>query len=250
MTVTYEVSDGVAVIAIDRLDRRNAINRETADALLAAWRRFDDDPQAHVAVLTGRGSVFCSGADLKDFDLIDRPEGHLGFTHIGGSKPTIAAVEGYAVAGGLELALWCDLRVAAQDAVFGCYERRFGVPLIDGGTQRLPRIVGMGRAMDMVLTGRAVLADEALRIGLANRVVPTGQALSASIELARSITRFPQATVRSDRLAMLEGAGTPIAEGLRIERRHGLSVMDTARIGARRFSEGEGRHGAGAEPMC
>lgn len=250
MSVTYEIEDGVAVIAIDRPQRRNAIDLATADALLAAWQRFDEDTEAQIGVLTGRHGVFCAGADLHAFDLVDRPEGHLGFTHLTVSKPTIAAVEGYAVAGGLEIALWCDLRVAAQDAVFGCYERRFGVPLIDGGTQRLPRIVGQGRALDMILTGRAVLADEALRIGLANRVVPTGQALAAAIGLARSIIRFPQPTVRSDRLAVLEGAGASLADGLEIERRHGLGVMPTALDGARRFAEGEGRHGAGSEPAC
>jgi enoyl-CoA hydratase len=192
--------------------------------------------------------VFCAGADLVDFDLVDRPEGHMGFTHLRVGKPTIAAVEGYAVAGGLELALWCDLRVAAEDAVFGCFERRFGVPLVDGGTQRLPRLVGSGRALDMILTGRAVPADEARHIGLVDRMVPNGRARAAAVELAASIARFPQATVRSDRMAVLEGEGRPIEEGLQIEKRWGLGVMDTAIEGAARFAGGAGRHGAGTEP--
>lgn len=250
MAVHYENVGRVAVVTIDRPERRNAVNRLTADALLAAWRRFERDDEADVGVLTGSAGVFCAGADLVDFDLIDRPEGHLGVSHLRVGKPTIAAVEGYAVAGGLELALWCDLRVAAEDAVFGCYERRFGVPLVDGGTQRLPRLIGSGRALDMILTGRAVLADEALRIGLVNRVVPSGSARGAALELGAVIARFPQATVRSDRMALLEGEGTTLAEGLQIEKRWGLGVMDTAAAGAARFAEGEGRHGAGAEPGC
>lgn len=245
MTVTYEVDDRVAVIAIDRPKRRNAIDESTAKGLLAAWRRFDGDDTADVAVLTGKGGVFCAGADLKEFDLEDRPEGHLGFTHIRVGKPTVAAVEGYAVAGGLELALWCDMRIAAQEAVFGCFERRFGVPLVDGGTQRLPKIIGTGRALDMILTGRAVDAEEALQFGLVNRVVPTGQALAAAIEVARSIARFPQETVRSDRRALLEGEGMSIEEGLRIEHRFGMAVMGTAVVGAGHFAEGDGRHGIG-----
>jgi len=245
VTVTYEVDDRVAIIGIDRPERRNSIDKSTAKGLLAAWRRFDADDNVDVAVLTGKGGVFSAGADLKDFDLEDRPEGHLGFTHIRVGKPTLAAVEGYAVAGGLELALWCDLRIASQDAVFGCFERRFGVPLVDGGTQRLPRIVGTGRALDMILTGRAVGAEEALQFGLANRVVPAGQALAVAVEIAHSISRFPQETVRSDRRALLEGEGTSILEGLRIEHRLGMAVMDTAVVGAARFAEGDGRHGVG-----
>ncbi|MFW2340269.1 MAG: enoyl-CoA hydratase-related protein, partial [Acidimicrobiia bacterium] len=177
MSVHYEVRGSTALITIDRPERRNAINLETADLLQRAWQRFDTDEQAVVGVLTGAGGVFSAGADLKDFDLIDRPDGFLGFTRMIVSKPTIAAVEGYCVAGGLEMALWCDLRVAAEGAVFGCFERRFGVPLVDGGTQRLPRIVGLSRALDMILTGRSVDAGEAIDIGLADRLSPAGSAL-------------------------------------------------------------------------
>lgn len=243
MSVHYEVRGPTALITIDRPERRNAINLETADLLQRAWERFDTDEQAVVGVLTGAGGVFSAGADLKDFDLIDRPEGFLGFTRMIVSKPTIAAVEGYCVAGGLEMALWCDLRVAGEGAVFGCFERRFGVPLVDGGTQRLPRIVGLSRALDMILTGRPVDAGEANDIGLADRLSPAGSAIDTALELADLIAAFPQTTVRSDRLAVLEGLGRPPAEGLAIERRHGLGVLDTAAKGAARFEEGSGRSG-------
>ena len=243
MSVHYEVRGPTALITIDRPERRNAINLETADLLQRAWQRFDTDEQAVVGVLTGAGGVFSAGADLKDFDLIDRPEGFLGFTRMIVSKPTIAAVEGYCVAGGLEMALWCDLRVAGEGAVFGCFERRFGVPLVDGGTQRLPRIVGLSRALDMILTGRPVDAGEANDIGLADRLSPAGSALDTALELADLIAAVPQTTVRSDRLAVLEGLGRPPAEGLAIERRHGLGVLDTAAKGAARFEEGSGRSG-------
>lgn len=243
MSVHYEVRGPTALITIDRPERRNAINLETADLLQRAWQRFDTDEQAVVGVLTGAGGVFSAGADLKDFDLIDRTDGFLGFTRMIVSKPTIAAVEGYCVAGGLEMALWCDLRVAGEGAVFGCFERRFGVPLVDGGTQRLPRIVGLSRALDMILTGRPVDAGEAIDIGLADRISPAGSALDTALELADLIAAFPQTTVRSDRLAVLEGLGRPPAEGLAIERRHGLGVLDTAAKGAARFEEGSGRSG-------
>lgn len=243
MTVRYERRGSSALITIDRAAARNAVNRATADELRAAWQRFDADDSALVGVLTGAGGVFSAGADLKDFDLVDRPEGFLGFTRTTVGKPTIAAVEGYCVAGGLEMALWCDLRVVGAGAVFGCFERRFGVPLIDGGTQRLPRVVGLSRALDMLLTGRPVGAEEAARIGLADRVVADGEAVEASLALAEEIAAFPQATARSDRLAVLEGLGTPLGEGLEIERRHGLGVLDTAAEGAYRFARGEGRQG-------
>ena len=243
MSVHYEVRGPTALITIDRPERRNAINLETADLLQRAWQRFDADEQAVVGIVTGAGGVFSAGADLKDFDLIDRPDGFLGFTRMIVSKPTIAAVEGYCVAGGLEMALWCDLRVAGAGAVFGCFERRFGVPLVDGGTQRLPRIVGLSRALDMILTGRPVDAAEAIDIGLADRLSPAGSALDTALELADLIAAFPQTTVRSDRLAVLEGLGRPPAEGLAIERRHGLGVLDTAAKGAARFEEGSGRSG-------
>jgi len=250
VTVGYQRDGDVVVITIRRPERKNAIDGATARALGDCWRRFEEDDDALVGVLTGEGGTFCAGADLVAFDLEDHPDGFLGFTRLHISKPTIAAVEGHAVAGGLELALWCDLRVAAESAVFGCFERRFGVPLVDGGTQRLPRMVGMGRAMEMMLTGRPVAADEALRIGLVNRVVPSGRSLDAALRLAADIARFPQATVRSDRAAALEGWGRPIDDALEIERRHGLEVMDTAVDGARRFAGGQGRHGEGVEPRC
>ncbi len=236
------------MISIDRPERRNAINRATAVALAGAWLRFENDTDARVGVLTGEHGTFCAGADLKDFDLTDDASGFLGFTRIRVSKPTIAAVSGHAVAGGLELALWCDLRVAAEDAVFGCYERRFGVPLVDGGTQRLPEIVGLGRALDMILTGRPVGAQEGLAMGLVNRVVPPGQTLEAAIELGREIARFPQATVRSDRAAVYDGLD--LERRLATERQHGLGVMDVAIRGAIAFAEGAGRHGEGIEPVC
>ena len=243
ISVTYDTRGPVAVITIDRPQRRNAIDLATAEALLAAWRRFDADDAAAVGVLTGAGGTFSAGADLKAFDLTDRPEGFLGFTRITVDKPTIAAVEGYCVAGGLEMALWCDLRIAGRGATFGCFERRWGVPLVDGGTQRLPRIVGLGRALDMILTGRPVDAAEAHRIGLVTRVVDEGAALESAIALGEVLAGFPQATVRSDRRAVLEGLGRNLEEGLAIERRTGIEVLDVATEGAARFAGGEGRHG-------
>lgn len=243
-TVRYERSGPVAVITIDRSERRNAVDAAAASALAEAWMRFDEDGSAAVGVLWGAGGVFSAGADLRAFDLEDRPGGFLGFTRTQVGKPTIAAVEGHCVAGGLEMALWCDLRVAAESAVFGCYERRFGVPLVDGGTQRLPAVVGLGVALDLILTGRSVPAEEAYRIGLVNRLVPEGEALTAAIELGRLIAAFPQATVRSDRAAVLAGLGVPSSVGLQNERRLGLSVLAVAARGAARFAAGEGRGGA------
>lgn len=244
MSVDYSVADRIAIIAIDRPQVRNAIDRATADALLDAWTRFAEDGGAVIGILTGRGGTFCAGADLKAFDLVDREEGHLGMSRLDVGKPTIAAVEGHAVAGGLELALWCDLRVAASDATFGCFERRFGVPLIDGGTQRLPRLIGQSRAMDLVLTGRPVEATEAERIGLVNRVSEPGRALETALALAAQIAAFPQETVRTDRRAILAGSGLPLAQGLAIERRLGLGVLDVAQAGAKRFAAGQGRGGS------
>jgi enoyl-CoA hydratase len=237
MPVRYEQAGSVAIITIDRPDRRNAINRDTADALFDAWRRFDTDDDVAVGVLTGAGGHFSAGADLKDLDLVDRPEGFLGFTRMTVSKPTIAAIGGYCVAGGLEMALWCDLRVAGRDAVFGCFERRWGVPLVDGGTQRLPRLIGTGRALDMILTGRSVDATEALGIGLVDRVVTTGDHLGAATELAATIAAFPQRTVRSDRAAVW--GGVTLEDGLELERKLGIEVLDVAADGARRFREGD-----------
>ena len=245
MTVRYEREDKVVIITIDRPQRRNAIDYETARELRDAWRRFFDDDTVAVAILAGAGGTFCAGADLKSFDRTDHEDGGLGFTRLDSPKPTIAAIEGYCVAGGLELALWCDLRVAADTAKFGCYERRWGVPLVDGGTQRLPRIVGLGRALDMMLTGRTVLADEALAIGLVNRVTPVGEALGHAMTLATLIAAYPQDTVRSDRRAMLDGIGMSLADGLKRETELGRQVMDVARAGAKRFESGRGRGGAG-----
>ena len=243
MTVRYERTGPIAVVTIDRPERRNAIDRATAEALQRAWRDFDADPEARVGILTGAGGVFCAGADLVAFDLIEETEGWLGICRTSVSKPTIAAVAGPCVAGGLELALWCDLRVAGADAVFGCFERRFGVPLADGGTQRLPRIVGLGRALDMILTGRPVPAEEAFRIGLADRLVPAGDELAEALRLAEVIAAFPQDTMRSDRRAVFAGLGRPLEEGLAIEAELGRQVAVTAIAGAARFAGGEGRSG-------
>jgi enoyl-CoA hydratase len=238
MSVRYERRGAAAVITVDRPERRNAIDGTTARALGEAWRRFAADESALVGVLTGAGGHFCAGADLKAFDLRDRPEGYLGFSRLTVDKPTVAAVAGYCVAGGLEMALWCDLRVAGADAVFGCFERRWGVPLVDGGTQRLPRVVGLSRALDMILTGRPVDADEALRIGLADRVVAAGTELDAALELAESIAGFPQETMRSDRAAVYAGLGEPLSAGLATEHRGGNQVLAVAAAGAARFTSG------------
>jgi enoyl-CoA hydratase len=250
MTVRYERSGPVVVITIDRPERRNAIDRSTAESLYRAWRQFDADPDARVGILTGAGGVFCAGADLVAFDLEETTEGWLGICRMSVSKPTIAAVAGPCVAGGLELALWCDLRVAGAGAVFGCFERRFGVPLADGGTQRLPRIVGLGRALDMILTGRPVLAEEAVRIGLADRLVARGEELAEAIRLGETIASFPQDTMRSDRRALFAGLGRPMEEGLAIEAEAGRQVAATAVAGAARFASGEGRAGAGVLPSA
>lgn len=243
--VTYDRDGPVAVIGIDRPEAKNAIDNETALALQEAWRRFDDDEEVAVGVLTGDEEGFSAGADLKRMDLEDRDEGWLGFSRMDVSKPTIAAVEGHCVAGGLEMALWCDLRVAGESAVFGCFERRFGVPLVDGGTQRLPRVVGQGRALDMILTGRPVEAPEAKAWGLANRVVGDGEALETAVELGKTIAGFPQRTVRTDRAAVYDGLGQELEQGLKVEAWHGRRALETAEEGADRFAAGEGRGGAG-----
>lgn len=236
--IEYRRSGNAAIITIDRTTRRNAIDAATAIQLRDAWRRFEADDESHVAVLTGSSGHFSAGADLKSFDLTDLPEGYLGFTRMTISKPTIAAIEGYCVAGGLEMALWCDLRVCGKSAVFGCLERRYGVPLVDGGTQRLPRIVGLGRALDLILTGREIGSQEALDIGLVNRVVDDGAALAEALEMAGTIGAFPQETVRSDREAVHAGIGLPLEEGLEIERLTGNTVLGTAAEGAQRFRQG------------
>jgi enoyl-CoA hydratase len=244
--VHYERRGPTAVITIDRPDRRNAIDGATATALRQGLEAFEADEAARVLVLTGAGEAFCAGADLKTLDLdVDDPGGPLGFTRLTPSKPAIAAIDGWCLAGGLELALWCDLRIATPRSVFGCFERRWGVPLIDGGTQRLPRVLGMGRALELILTGRPVEAAEAERIGLVNELVEAGGHLDRALELAERIASFPQETMLSDRRASLEGAGLPLAEGLELERRIGREVLDVAARGAARFADGEGRGGRG-----
>ena len=198
-------------------------------------------------VLTGAGGVaFCAGADLKAMDLdVDHPQGPMGFTRVTPSKPTIAAIEGYCLAGGMEIALWCDLRIATEGSTFGLFERRWGVPLIDGGTQRLPLIVGMGRALELTLSGRPVDAQEAFRIGLVNEVVPAGEHVRRALALAERLAGFPQETMLADRRAMLEGSRLPWSEALEYEHQQGRAVMEVAARGAFRFAGGEGRHGTG-----
>jgi enoyl-CoA hydratase len=245
--VRFERRGAAAVLTIDRPQRRNAIDAATAAALRRGFDEVEADEGARVLVLTGAGGeAFCAGADLKALDLdVDDPAGPEGFTRLTPSKPAIAAIDGWCLAGGLELALWCDLRLAAPGSTFGCFERRWGVPLIDGGTQRLPRVVGMGRALELILTGRPVDAEEALRIGLVNEVVESGSPLQRALELAERLASFPQETMLSDRRAALEGAGLPLAAGLELEHRLGREVLDVAVRGAARFAGGEGRHGKG-----
>jgi enoyl-CoA hydratase/carnithine racemase len=249
--VQYERRGSAALITIDRQHRRNAVDGPTAAALHDAYTRFEDDADARVLVLTGAGEVsFCAGADLKATDtFVERlslPEGPLGFTRLTASKPTIAAISGFCLAGGLELALWCDLRIVTETASLGYPERRWGVPLIDGGTQRLPRIVGLGRALDMILTGRLVGAAEALAMGLVTELVPAGAHLERALALAEGLARFPQPTMLADRLAAIEGSGMSLADGLALEARTGPEVFADGARGAARFAAGEGRGGAGA----
>jgi enoyl-CoA hydratase len=245
--VRYERVGAAAVLTIDRPDRRNAVDAATAALLRRGFDDFEADDDARVLVLTGAGGeAFCAGADLKAIDLdVDDPAGPEGFTRLTPSKPAIAAVDGWCLAGGLELALWCDLRVATPGSTFGFFERRWGVPLVDGGTQRLPRVVGMGRALDLILTGRPVDADEALRIGLVNEVAPPGKHLERALELAERIAAFPQETMLADRRAAIEGSGLPLADGLDLEHRLGRETLAVAASGAARFAAGEGRHGQG-----
>jgi enoyl-CoA hydratase len=248
--VTYERRGAAAVLTIDRPERRNAVDGPTAELLQESYGRFVDDPDARVLVLTGGGDVaFCAGADLKAIDTLgprlELEDGPLGFTRRISPKPTIAAISGWCLAGGLELALWCDLRIASETAKLGFTERRFGVPLIDGGTQRLPRIVGLGRALDMILSGRIVEVEEAERIGLVTEVVPAGRHLERALEIAEALARFPQETMLADRAAALEGIGLTLEEGLRMEARAGLPTLEAAVAGAARFASGEGRGGAG-----
>jgi enoyl-CoA hydratase/carnithine racemase len=250
-TVSYDADGPVAVVTIERPAARNAVNRATAQALAAAFRRFDSDASSSVAILTGRGGAFCAGFDLKETAAgrrghrVESGDGPMGPTRLKLSKPVIAAIEGPAVAGGLELALWCDLRVAARDATFGVYCRRFGVPLMDLGTIRLPRLIGHSRAMDLILTGRGISGDEAERIGLANRVAAPGQALAAAKQLAQELARLPQPALRSDRLSAIEQWGLGWEQAVANEFRLGIATVESGKseAGARRFAAGDGRHG-------
>jgi enoyl-CoA hydratase len=247
VSVGYARTGAAALVTLDRPQRRNAVDGATAAALLAAFERFRDDDGARVMVLTGAGeAAFCAGADLKALDTldVDAPGGPMGFTRLASPKPTIAAVAGWCLAGGLELALWCDLRIADETAAFGCAERRWGVPLIDGGTQRLPRAIGMGRALDLILTGRTVDAREALSLGLVNEVVAPGRHVERALALAEQIAAFPQETMLSDRRSLYDGWGLPLDDALALEMRYGLAVLDVARHGADRFASGAGRGGA------
>ncbi|WP_069159978.1 crotonase/enoyl-CoA hydratase family protein [Nocardia altamirensis] len=249
-TVLIERDGPVTLIGINRPQARNAVDGPTAAALATAFRDFDADPDVAVAVLHGIGGTFCAGADLKALGTergnraAPDGDGPMGPTRMRLSKPVIAAISGYAVAGGIELAVWADLRVAEEDAVLGVFCRRWGVPLIDGGTVRLPRLIGESHAMDLILTGRPVDAAEAHRIGLVNRVVPHGQALAAARDLAHELTRFPQTCMRHDRLSMLEQHGLTETEALANEFEHGtISFLADSLAGAARFAAGAGRHG-------
>jgi enoyl-CoA hydratase len=246
--VRYDDCGPVAVVTIDRQHRRNAIDGRTAQSLVDALERFEADDAARVFVLTGAGEAFCAGADLTAIATLapraDGPDGPLGFTRRTPSKPTIAAIDGWAVAGGLELALWCDLRIASPRSKFGCLERRWGVPLIDGGTWRLPRVVGMGRALDLILTGRVVEADEALAMGLVTTVVD--DPLAHAVALGERLAAFPQETMLSDRRSVYDGWGLSREDALALEMRYGLAVVEVGRQGAERFAGGAGRGGAEA----
>ncbi len=252
MTVRYEPSGPVVTITIDRPEVRNAVDRPTAEALADAFRRFEADDDLTVAVLTGAGGTFCAGADLKGIadgrgNRVDvGGDGPMGPTRMLLDKPVIAAVEGHAVAGGLELALWCDLRVAATDATFGVYCRRWGVPLVDGGTVRLPRLIGHSHALDLILTGRGVSGDEALHMGLANRLVEPGRALAAAVELGLQLAAFPQLCLRSDRRSAYEQWGLELDAAIDRETELGRRTIASGetREGAARFARGAGRHGS------
>ncbi|WP_458249400.1 crotonase/enoyl-CoA hydratase family protein [Streptomyces sp. MAI_2237] len=250
MPARTERQGHVTTVVLSRPEARNAVDGPTAAELAAAFREFEADEEARVAVLWGEGGTFCAGADLKAVGtergnrVAEDGDGPMGPTRLRLSKPVIAAVAGHAVAGGLELALWCDLRVAEEDAVFGVFCRRWGVPLIDGGTVRLPRLIGQSRALDLILTGRPVRAPEAYAMGLANRLVPTGTARAAAEELAAEIARFPQTCLRGDRASALEQEGLTEEEAMRGELRHGMRVLAQGLEGAARFASGAGRHGS------
>lgn len=250
-SVSYEKLDDIAVVTIDRPEVRNAVDRDAAEALASAFRDFDADPDLKVAILTGAGGTFCAGADLKALaggrapNISEDGDGPMGPTRMLLSKPVIAAVEGHAVAGGFELAIWCDLRVAARDAVFGIYCRRFGVPLIDLGTVRLPRLIGHSRALDLILTGRGVSGDEAVQVGLVNRLTEPGGALDGAIDLARTIAAFPQTCMRNDRLSSYEQWDMDVASATVNELERGMQTIASGETagGAARFADGEGRGG-------
>jgi enoyl-CoA hydratase len=253
--VTIETDGPVRVVTIDRREARNAVDRTTAQALADAFREFDEDPSLSVAVLAGAHGTFCAGADLKAMadpqrrNRLEREgDGPMGPSRMLLSKPVIAAISGHAVAGGAELALWCDLRVMESSAVLGIFCRRFGVPLIDGGTVRLPRLIGLSRALDLILTGRAVDATEALAIGLANRVVPDGSSRAAAIALAHDLARLPQACLRNDRRSAHEQFGMTLDAALANEFERGLDTLASGEwlAGAQRFAHGAGRHGGAA----
>ena len=257
---SYELRDTTAVLTIERPERRNAVDAETAAELLEGFRRFEADDEARAMVLTGSGDLaFCAGADLKalaeagpdvPLEMVEqvagRTEGPMGFTRLTASKPTIAAISGWCLAGGLELALWCDLRIATRGAKLGYPERRWGVPLIDGGTLRLPRIVGLGRALDLILTGRIIESGEAADWGLLTEVVEEGNHLDRALEIAAALARFPQETMLSDRRSAIEGSTLPLAESLTYEAEIGRASIETGLRGAGRFAGGEGRGGEGA----
>lgn len=252
MPVEVRREGAIAIVTIDRPDRRNAVDRVTAAELSRAFRDFDADATLSVAVLTGAGGHFSSGFDLKALaegtgPSVEEGDGPMGPTHLTLSKPVIAAIEGYCVAGGMELAMWCDLRIAAENAVLGIYNRRFGVPLVDGGTVRLARIAGQGLAMDLILTGRSIGAAEAAQHGLINRLVYPGGALAEAISLARLMAGFAQTGLRNDRLSLLEQWGLPLDQALANELRLGRKTVESGESieGARRFAAGEGRKGAG-----
>lgn len=250
MTVRIERQGYVTTVVLSRPAARNAVDGPTAARLADAFREFEADDTARVAVLWGEGGTFCAGADLKAIGTEDgnrvaeEGDGPMGPTRLRLTKPVIAAVAGHAVAGGLELALWCDLRVAEEDAVFGVFCRRWGVPLIDGGTVRLPRLIGTSRAMDMILTGRPVPASEAYAMGLANRLVPAGRSRAEAEELAAAIADFPQSCLRGDRASVLDQEGLIEKTAMRAELRYGMDVLDESVEGAARFSAGAGRHGS------
>jgi enoyl-CoA hydratase len=251
VAVHYERRGASAVVTIDRQDRRNAVDGPTAEELTQAYRRFEADDDARVMILTGAGGVsFCAGADLKAIETfgprMELEDGPLGFTRLTPSKPTIAAISGWCLAGGLELALWCDLRIAAEGSTLGFPERRWGVPLVDGGTQRLPRVVGLGRALDLILSGRMVPVEEAHAMGLVNEITPAGGHLDRALEYAEALASFPQETMLADRHAAIHGIGMTFEDGLRLEAESGPRTREVAWRGASRFAGGEGRGGAGA----